>query len=117
MHHHLPLNNGKVFRMGRIVAFETLPISHRVLLAGFAYLIWGKYLTVAVALFPPAKRVRLTFPLENQLVETIHHFVRAVFSLPLKRRHYNDDIRLEPYRPALPRFAGGQRKGIHDPLD
>ena len=38
------------------------------------------------------------------------------FPFPLKRHTYNDDIRLEPYQPALLHLSGGQRKGIHEPL-
>ena len=60
--------------------------------------------------------MRFTSPLQNQLIGTIRPFVRTAFSLPLKRRRYNDDIQLDPYRPALLHFAGGQRKGTHEPL-
>ena len=55
--------------------------------------------------------------MQNQLVATIRPFIRAAFSLPLKRRHYDDDVHLEPYRPAILHLAGGQRKGIREPLD
>ena len=69
-----------------------------------------------MARFPHAKRVRLSSPLQNQFVETIRPFIRTDFSLPLKRRHYKDDIHLEPYKPAILHLAGGKRKGIHEPL-
>ena len=38
-------------------------------------------------------------------------------SLPLKRRHYNDDIHLVPYKPEILHLVGGQRKGNHELLD
>ena len=54
--------------------------------------------------------------MQNQLAETIRPFIRAAFSLQLKRRRYNDDIRLVHYRPVLLRSGFGQREGVHEPL-
>ena len=65
----------------------------------------------------PAERARLSPPLQNQCAETIRPLIRAEFPLPLKRRRYKDDIRLEPCKPAILHLAGGQRKGVREPRD
>ena len=49
-------------------------------------------------------------------VETIRPFIRSAFPLPLKRRHYNEDIHMDPYRAAVLHLTGGHRKGIREPL-
>ena len=117
LQHRLPLRNGKKFaRTGRIVASEAFPISpRRCLLMGFEYRIRGNPKN-RLRVTPHSKRVRLTSPLGNPLFGAIHPFVRTAFPLPLKRRRYNADVRLEPYMPDLLHFAGGKRKGIRDPL-
>ena len=61
-----------------------------------------------MSIFPPVVKNRL---------EPIPSFTHERFPLPLKRHSYNDDIYLEPYQPALLHLSGGQRKGIHEPLD
>ena len=55
--------------------------------------------------------------LRSQGVKPIPSFDRTFFSLPRKRRRYNDDVFLEPYKPAALHLAGGQRKGLREPLD
>ena len=56
-------------------------------------------------------------PGRSQGAKPIPSFGRSVFSLPRKRRRYNDDVHLGSYKPDVLHFAGGQRKGIREPLD
>ena len=54
----------------------------------------------------------------NRFIRTsvIPIFGRANFTLPVRRRSYNDDIRSEAYRPADLTYAGQQRNGIRERL-
>ena len=65
----------------------------------------------------PCRTRACDFPSENPPAETAHPFARAASPLPLKRRHYNGDIRLGAYKAGALHFAGRQRKGTHEPLD
>ena len=72
---------------------------------------------------PLNSRLETHTPLTRQIspriqgVKPIPTFGGTFFALPRKRRRYNDDVYMDPYKPDVLHFAGGQRKGIHEPPD